>query len=59
MTLLRNNIILSVVYNVMGAGIAMAGYVDPAIAAVMMPLSSVIVIWTSWRGKTFTPEGGA
>jgi Cu2+-exporting ATPase len=59
MTLLRHNIILSVVYNVMGAGITMAGYVDPAIAAVMMPLSSVIVIWTSWRGETFRPERAA
>jgi Cu2+-exporting ATPase len=59
MTLLRNNILLSVVYNVMGAGITMAGYVDPAIAAIMMPLSSVIVIWTSWRGDTFPVERSA
>jgi P-type Cu2+ transporter len=59
MTLLRNNILLSVIYNVMGAGITMAGYVDPAIAAVMMPLSSVVVIYTSWRGDTFPVERSA
>lgn len=55
--LLRRNIALSVLYNVFGAGVTMAGLVDPAIAAVMMPLSSLVVIATSWRGRTFVREG--
>jgi Cu2+-exporting ATPase len=55
MALLRANVLLSILYNVLGAGFTMAGFVDPAVAAVLMPLSSVIVVATSWRGRTFDP----
>jgi Cu2+-exporting ATPase len=57
MTLIRNNIIFSVLYNVLGAALAFTGVIDPLIAAVVMPLSSVGVVVTSWRGRTFGPVG--
>ncbi|MCE9602738.1 MAG: cadmium-translocating P-type ATPase [Gemmatimonadetes bacterium] len=54
---IRNGLGLSLVWNVAGAGLAMAGLVNPLVAAVAMPLSSVCVVVLAWRARTFTPEG--
>ncbi|MEO0605609.1 MAG: heavy metal translocating P-type ATPase, partial [Myxococcota bacterium] len=40
----RGNMTRSVVYNVVAVGFAAAGFVDPLVAAVLMPLSSLLVI---------------
>jgi Cu2+-exporting ATPase len=50
---IRRNILFSLIYNVAGAGLAMAGLINPLIAAVMMPLSSLTVVIASWRSRTF------
>ncbi|MCP4808786.1 MAG: cation-translocating P-type ATPase [Proteobacteria bacterium] len=39
----------AVVYNVLAVGAALAGLVDPLVAALAMPLSSAMVLWTAWR----------
>ena len=39
----------AVAYNVLAVGAALAGLVDPLVAAVAMPLSSAMVLWTAWR----------
>lgn len=53
MLVIRNNIIFSVAYNTLGATLALLGILDPLIAAVLMPMSSLSVVLTSWRGRTF------
>jgi P-type Cu2+ transporter len=56
MTLLKRNILFSALYNVFGAGLCAAGLIDPLLAAVVMPISSIIVIATSYRADTFAPS---
>jgi len=53
MLVIRNNIIFSVAYNLLGATLALLGMLDPLIAAVLMPMSSLSVVFASWRGRTF------
>jgi P-type Cu2+ transporter len=53
MTLLKRNLLFSALYNVFGAGLCAAGLIDPLLAAVVMPISSIIVIATSYRSDTF------
>ncbi len=55
MTLLKRNLLFSAIYNVFGAGLCAAGLIDPLLAAVVMPISSLIVIATSYRTDTFAP----
>jgi cation transport ATPase len=38
---------------VAGAVLAVTGVINPLIAAVMMPLSSLTVVVASWRSRTF------
>jgi Cu2+-exporting ATPase len=40
----RRGMLVSAIYNVSAVGAAMAGYVDPLVAAVLMPLSSGLVV---------------
>jgi len=54
--IVRRNIGFALAYNLVGATFAMAGVLDPIVAAVLMPLSSVTVILHSWRSRSF---GGA
>ena len=56
MIVIRNNIIFSIAYNVLGATLALLGILDPLIAAVLMPMSSLSVVLGSWRGRTFDVE---
>jgi Cu2+-exporting ATPase len=53
MTIIRTGILLSLGYNVVGVGLAMFGLINPLVAAVMMPASSLTVLLVAWRGMTF------
>jgi Cu2+-exporting ATPase len=63
MLVIRNNILFSIAYNVLGATLALLGLLDPLIAAVLMPISSLSVVLTSCRSRTFdasvAPRGAA
>ncbi len=53
MGVIRRNLAFSLVYNLVGAGLAMAGVITPLVAALMMPASSLTVVVSSWRARTF------
>ncbi|GAB4370292.1 MAG: heavy metal translocating P-type ATPase metal-binding domain-containing protein [Acidobacteriota bacterium] len=53
LAVVRRNLAFSLVYNVVGAGLAMAGYIHPLLAALLMPASSLTVIVSSYRARTF------
>ncbi|HEU4564836.1 MAG TPA: HAD-IC family P-type ATPase, partial [Gemmatimonadaceae bacterium] len=53
MRVIRRNVLFSLAYNLVGATLAMTGVLDPLIAAVLMPISSLTVVVASWRGRTF------
>jgi Cu2+-exporting ATPase len=53
----RRNIGFALIYNLIGAGLAVAGLLDPLVAAILMPLSSVTVVLHSWRSRTFQAAG--
>ncbi len=53
MGVIRRNLAFSLVYNVAGAGLAMTGLLHPLLAALMMPASSLTVVLSSWRARTF------
>ena len=46
---IRHNIVFSLTYNVVGATLAMAGALNPLVAAVLMPVSSLVVVTNSFR----------
>ncbi len=46
---IRVNFLISISYNVVGVGLAMTGMVNPLVAALLMPLSSITVIGFSLR----------
>jgi P-type Cu2+ transporter len=50
---IRNNLAFSLVYNVIGAGLAVTGLIGPLIAAILMPISSLTVVTSSFRARTF------
>lgn len=56
MRVVRRNLVFSLLYNVAGAALAMAGLVGPLVAAVLMPVSSLIVVASSYRARTFDRE---
>ncbi len=56
MFVIKRNIGFSLLYNLAGATLAMAGVLSPLIAAVMMPASSLTVVLASWRSRTFGGE---
>jgi len=49
---IKQNLLLSLIYNVVTIPLAMAGYVIPLVAALSMSLSSLIVVGNSMRIKT-------
>ncbi len=53
---IRRNLVLSALYNAAGVALAMAGWLSPAAAAVLMPLSSLTVVATSYRSRTFVTQ---
>lgn len=46
---IRINVIRSIAYNVLAVGAAAAGVVNPLVAAILMPISSGLVIWSAAR----------
>jgi Cu2+-exporting ATPase len=50
---IRRNLAVSLVYNVVGASLAIAGVINPLVAAVLMPISSLTVITLSATSRTF------
>jgi Cu2+-exporting ATPase len=46
---IRGNQIRSIAYNVSAVAAAAAGYINPLVAAVLMPMSSALVIWGASR----------
>lgn len=44
---LRQNFTLSTTYNLIGAVLSLAGYMNPLIAAILMPASALTVFWSS------------
>jgi P-type Cu2+ transporter len=60
-TIIRTNLRRSLVYNVAAVGAAAAGLVNPLVAALLMPLSSGVVIWGAFRVEQIVraEEGGA
>ncbi|MEM6783481.1 MAG: heavy metal translocating P-type ATPase [Bacteroidota bacterium] len=54
----RRNLGISLVYNVGGAAAAMLGLVTPLVAAVAMPISSLLVVASSILQRSFPNEPG-
>jgi Cu2+-exporting ATPase len=54
MRVVWRNLVVSLAYNVVGVALAMGGLLNPLVAAVLMPLSSLTVILGSYRARTFT-----
>ncbi len=50
---IHRNLIFSLVYNLVGVALAMAGLIGPLLAAVLMPLSSITVVTSSFRSRSF------
>lgn len=57
MGVIRRNLIFALIYNLLGVFLAVTGVISPLIAAILMPLSSLTVIGTSWAGLTFPTPG--
>lgn len=53
---IRRGIAISLAYNLVGVGLAVAGLLSPLLAAIMMPLSSISVVSLALRAKTFRAE---
>lgn len=50
---IRRNLQFSLSYNIAAAVLAVIGYINPLIAAILMPLSSLTVVTNSFRSRTF------
>jgi Cu2+-exporting ATPase len=50
---IKRNIIISLFYNIIGAYGAYVGLVNPLVAAILMPLSSISIIYSSFRNRVF------
>jgi P-type E1-E2 ATPase len=50
---IRRNLVFSLLYNAAAVSLAIAGLMHPALAAVLMPASSITVVLSSYRAKTF------
>ncbi|MEM7675324.1 MAG: heavy metal translocating P-type ATPase [Myxococcota bacterium] len=56
---INRTVIFSLGYNAFGAGLAMAGLLHPVVAAILMPISSLVVVTSSFSfrfGPQKTPE---
>ena len=47
------NVGVSILYNLIAGSLAVVGWIDPMIAAGLMPLSSLTVIYLSYRNPSF------
>jgi Cu2+-exporting ATPase len=51
--IIHRNMGIALVYNGVAVTLAMLGLLDPIVAAILMPVSSVTAIVSAWRGRTF------
>jgi len=56
MRVVKRNLAFSLAYNVVGVTLAASGVLNPLLAAILMPLSSLTVIVSSYRSRTFRPR---
>jgi len=54
---IRKNQVRSIVYNIAAVSVAASGLVNPLVAAVLMPLSSGMVIWGASRVEKVVARG--
>jgi len=57
LAVIRRNIAFSLAYNGVGTALAMAGVITPWMAAILMPVSSLTVILSSWLTRSFAGRG--
>ena len=50
---IRRNLVFSLLYNVVAVGFAITGHMSPLLAAILMPLSSMTVVLSSYKARTF------
>lgn len=48
LSLVKQNLIISLIYNLVAGGLALMGYVNPFVAAVLMPISSGFILLSTW-----------
>lgn len=58
LAVIRRNLVVSLLYNLVGAALAIAGLINPLVAAVLMPASSLTVIALSGGARTFRGDSG-
>lgn len=51
LNLVRRNLYISVIYNFSGGIAALLGFVNPFVAAILMPISSGFILFSSWFGS--------
>jgi Cu2+-exporting ATPase len=56
MRVVKRNLIFSLLYNVVTVVLAMTGFINPLLAAILMPLSSLTVIASSSLSRSFAPS---
>lgn len=59
MRVIRRHMAISLAYNAVGATLAVTGTINPLIAAIMMPASSLTVILGTWYSRSFDGEARA
>jgi P-type Cu2+ transporter len=59
MRVIKRNVAFSLLYNCIGASLAITGRLNPLAAAILMPASSLTVVIASWRSRTFETAGDA
>jgi Cu2+-exporting ATPase len=60
MGVIRRNLGASLFYNITAAVLAVTGLINPLLAAIFMPVSSLTVLALSFRSRSFDePEGGS
>ncbi len=52
-SIVRQNLLWAFLYNIVGIGMALGGYLNPVWAALFMVLSSLAVIANSWRLNSY------
>jgi P-type Cu2+ transporter len=58
MQTIRLNLTVSMLYNALAVVLAMAGIINPLIAALLMPISSLTVVSSSWLRPSFSSPSG-
>lgn len=46
--LIRRNLVISLIYNFIGGILALLGFINPLVAALLMPLSSAFILFSTW-----------